>query len=507
MLDSLYFNFKGAFKIITEFPIEDHQESRRGAIYYENLGWIHLLAEEYQPALEALQQGLSISLEIAPKSDLVSQIKRRIADAYFGLKQYDKAKQFADEALQVSEHLNERVEIAACWRVFAQLDAIAGKEQSAREWFAKAIEMFAMIESNYDLAVTRYTAATSGLYRNGERQALLYMARKYFETEEVAYFVEKVDRELPGHKVAAPPAGSTKTPMIAVSKTMKDNLEMAANIANSPMSILLLGPTGTGKDQLARYIHELSGLTGDFVSINISAIPNDMIEAELFGHGKGAFTGATGERIGLIEQANGGTLFLNEIADATPQMQAKLLDVLERNSLRRLGENAERTVSFRLLSATNADLKERVGNNLFRPDLYQRLRHVEIHLPPLSERIDDIAPLTEHFLHRADLSVNGNSEAFARLVTGLENRDWPGNVRELKAELEKLIVLCERDIAKMADRVMADYVPERERLAALLERHAWNRSAVARELGIGESSVRSKINRYGLAPNSHLREE
>ncbi|MCP4570330.1 MAG: hypothetical protein GY841_22340, partial [FCB group bacterium] len=269
--------------IARSFPYLDGYK-RDKAIYYENLGWIHLLAGEYDQALDALKHGLEISMEIAPKSDLVSQIKRRMADAYFGLKDYTNARKLSAEAMKVSEHLNERVEIAACHRVDAQLEVVAGNDDTARSLFKRAINLFAMIESNYDLAVTRHIAATSGLYHNGERQALLYLARVYFVSEEVTHYVTKIDSALHSTKMPKAVKHNNSQAFIAESPRMKKIVEMADMIAPSQMSILLTGDTGTGKDHLAKYIHDVSGMTGEFVSINISAIPNDMIEAELFGH-------------------------------------------------------------------------------------------------------------------------------------------------------------------------------------------------------------------------------
>ncbi len=186
---------------------------REQAIYYENLGWIHLLEEEYVNAEKALLDGLAISLRIAPQSALVSQIKRRLADAYLGQAKYDLARQNADEALIVAEKIGERVEIAACYVVYGQLATIDGQKSTARQWFAKALDIYSMTGSRYELASTRYQAAASGIYQNGEQKALLYLARDYFVSEEVSHYVRKVDRELkklpPGRPAPRPTAVTT----------------------------------------------------------------------------------------------------------------------------------------------------------------------------------------------------------------------------------------------------------------------------------------------------------
>ncbi|MEZ5360604.1 MAG: sigma 54-interacting transcriptional regulator [Candidatus Zixiibacteriota bacterium] len=490
--------FATAIIQMKSFKIKKVNDTRQAAIYYEYLGWIHLLAGEYQPALEALQQGLSISLEIAPKSDLVSQIKRRIADVYFGLRQYDKSKQFADEALQVSENLNERVEIAACWRVYGQLDAIAGKEESAREWFTKSIELFSMIESNYDLAVTRHVAATTGLYHNGERRAMLYLAREYFASEDVRHYVKKIDDEfqksLQDSKPVKPPQNAPV--VIAASAEMKKAVELAEIVSQADMTILLTGDTGTGKDLLAQYIHDCSGCKGPFVAVNIAGIPESMIEGELFGHRKGAFTGASHARAGLLEMAHNGTFYLNEVNSTPPAIQAKLLDVLERRKIRRLGENIWRDVSFRLISATNHELEELIRRNEFRADFYHRIKQVEIALPSLLERPDDIPALIRFFLTNTGMECD-ESQAQA-IASRFESHLWSGNVRELKAEIEKLALLSGRNINKLFDSLPTDDEYQKEQLRSLLEKYNWNRSRVAQELGLTEGTIRHRIRKFKL---------
>ncbi|MDD4051833.1 MAG: sigma 54-interacting transcriptional regulator, partial [candidate division Zixibacteria bacterium] len=230
---------------------------RDRAIYYEYLGTIHLLEEDYAAAEKALLQGLGISLDIAPESALVSQIKRRLGDACLGLGRLDSAKRYTEEGLAVAEKLNERAEIAACWRILAQLEHHYGHVEKARDWFDRAIDLFNRIGSMYELAATRYMAATSGLFGEGGRQALLYLAREYFEKEAVRPYLEKIDREM---KTVAEPEiprpktdGSEPPLVITVNPAMAKNLETARNIASSDMAILLTGPSGVGKDLLAKY--------------------------------------------------------------------------------------------------------------------------------------------------------------------------------------------------------------------------------------------------------------
>ena len=495
-------DIKTARKIVAKAKPFLDDYPREKAIYFENLGLINILDGKYAQAEKALNQGLELSLKIAPESALVSQIKRLYGDLYVATQQWDKAEQYTREGLKVAEKIGERIEIAACQRIFARIENHRGNTDKAREWFRKAIELFGVIGANYELAITRYLAGVSGLYQNGERQAFLWMAREYFAEEEVKPYLEKVDAALAGGRPSRPVSKDNAPTIIAESKAIRDLVLRADNIASADMTILLTGPTGTGKDLFARYIHAVSGRKGEFVPVNAAAIPNDLVEAELFGHTKGAFTGATECRTGLIEQADNGTLYLNEIADASPQLQAKLLEVIETKEVRALGGNGSRPVSVRIIAATNHDLQQRIADGHFRADLYHRLNEIPIHLPPLSERREDIPALVEYFLGCGGCScrTNGNAESIERLGFLFSILDYPGNVRELKYRVEELAMRSGGDIGRMVDLLLgADYLSEREWLERVLERTGWNRSQAARCLGLAESTVRKRIRRYSLS--------
>jgi DNA-binding NtrC family response regulator len=496
-------DIKTALQTIKKATLYLDGYAREQAIYHENLGWIHLLKEDYNNAEKALLKGLKLSLEIAPESALVSQIKRRLGDACLGQGKFGRAKTYADEALAVSEKINERIEIAACYRIYAQLENINGNNDKAREWFKKAIEIFAIIGSRYELAATRYLTAISGLYQNGERQALLYLAREYFESEGILPFLKKINAEMKlTRRGTWRPADShgEEPKIITINPAMKKLVDLAGHVAKSEMSVLLTGPTGTGKDLFARYIHYHSGRIGGFIPVNTAATPDNMIEAELFGYRKGAYTGADRDKIGLIEEADGGTLYLNEVADASPEFQAKLLDVLERRKIRRLGETKERRVAFRLIAATNHDLERRIREGKFRADLYHRLCEIPITLPPLCDRLDDIPALLAYFLNMSDLNTARNdcAGAFDRLVRVLSADGWPGNIRQFKAEVKRLALLSKGDIGRMEEFASHNTTSEREQLLDLLNKTGWNRREVARRLGVSEGAIRHRIKTHKL---------
>ncbi|MDD3730784.1 MAG: sigma 54-interacting transcriptional regulator [candidate division Zixibacteria bacterium] len=490
--------------------VNDYQ--RETAIYYEYLGWVLLLEEKYEAADKALQRSLKIAHAIAVGSDHDSQVKRLLADLSLARGDFSRAEEYATEALAIAEKINEQVEIAACYRVLARVAYQNGNNCQAREWFKKAVNLFSHLSSRYEMALTRYQAALCGLYTNSERTAYLYLAREYFEAEGIESYVRAIDQALESIEKTAPenkpspvqhrlPADGECPVIIAANYKMKKVLEFARHVARSEMNILLTGATGTGKDLMARYIHYHSGRKGKLITLNAAAIPNSMVEAELFGYARGAFTGAEFEKPGIFEVVDGGTFYLNEIADATPEFQAKLLEILETRCVRRLGENITRPVNFRLIAATNHDLNERIKNNLFRLDLFHRLNEIPIDLPPLDKRTDDIPALVEYFLLNLgkDVRENGNRREIERLGALMGHRSWPGNVRHLWHEVNRLWLASQFNLERML--VLAEEnLPrsEREELLTMLRATGWNRREAARRLGVSEATVRYRMRKYNI---------
>ncbi len=221
-------------------------------------------------------------------------------------------------------------------------------------------------------------------------------------------------------------------------------LDLAKRVANSAAHVLIMGESGSGKEVIARAIHNFGGRKkGPFVAINCSAIPENLLEAELFGYAKGSFTGAIEKRIGLFEEATGGTLFLDEIGDLSMPLQAKLLRVLQERKIKRIGENQVRSIDVRVLSATHKNLRQEVQEGRFREDLFFRLNVIPIILPPLRERQEDIMPLSDYFLKK-HAALNGvNVKGYTKAATEyLLKNTWRGNVRELENVIERAVVLC-----------------------------------------------------------------
>src|SRR5258706_6487292 len=245
--------------------------------------------------------------------------------------------------------------------------------------------------------------------------------------------LKKQEQQLRSRRALRHVDSTTPSGLVSSSPAMVRTLDLARRVAQVDSTVLITGESGSGKERLARFIHDESARTaGQFLAINCAAVPETLLESELFGHARGSFTGASQDRAGLFEAANRGTLLLDEIGDVPPAMQVKLLRVLQEREVRRVGENRARAINVRVLAATNRDLLADVHGARFRQDLYYRLRVVEIHLPPLRDRPEDILPLARMSLAetaaRLGLPVIGfTPKASQRLV----RYAWPGNVREL----------------------------------------------------------------------------
>ncbi len=236
--------------------------------------------------------------------------------------------------------------------------------------------------------------------------------------------------------------------IVARSPRMKEVLRMLPRVAESRASVLITGESGTGKDLIANAIHSLSPRKdANFVAINCANLPEGLLESELFGYMKGAFTGAAQNKQGYFEVADKGTLFLDEIAEMSVQLQSKLLRVIETGTFRRLGSTADITVEVRILSATNKDLKEAVGAGTFREDLFYRLNAIPVHLPPLRQRKEDIPALIEHFLKKRKKEKRFEKDALELLM----NHPWRGNIRELENIVERILLFSDQELIGVQD--------------------------------------------------------
>jgi two-component system nitrogen regulation response regulator NtrX len=311
-------------------------------------------------------------------------------------------------------------------------------------------------------------------------------------------------------------AGSAR--MIGSCPAFERVLEQATMAARSDARVLLVGESGTGKELLAAHLHAESPFAnGPFVKVNCAAIPTELIESELFGHEKGAFTGATAARRGKFELADGGTLFLDEVGDLHAASQAKLLRVLQEGEFHRVGGEQAIKVSVRVISATNRDLQEMVQQQKFREDLYYRLCVVPVRVPALRERREDIHALAEYFLAEFCARNNFKSKSFdGDVIDTLEDHHWPGNIRELRNTVERMAILTKGDVLTgdsipVEIRLSRGAAPpkgnlreakesaEREHILRALDEAKWNVSSAARALGMERTNLHKRIRALGLA--------
>jgi two-component system response regulator HupR/HoxA len=299
-----------------------------------------------------------------------------------------------------------------------------------------------------------------------------------------------------------------------------------SRIAPYDITVLLAGESGTGKELCARALHYRSPRWDKpFVVENCAALPDELLESELFGYKKGAFTGAVEDRAGLFERADGGTIFLDEIGEVSPAFQVKLLRVLQEGEIRPLGSGQRRKVDVRVIAATNKDLENEVRAGRFREDLYYRLSTVQVHLPPLRDRVMDITLVANALLEHAMKSLSKKVKGFTEeALSCMENYHWPGNVRELQNEIQHMLVMGDEALLGaelLSPRVLRAAPKEEEDelnvlanldgtlkqrvetieasiLREALIRHRWNKSKAARELGLSRVGLRSKLERYGL---------
>ncbi|HVF35218.1 MAG TPA: sigma-54 dependent transcriptional regulator, partial [Candidatus Saccharimonadia bacterium] len=281
-------------------------------------------------------------------------------------------------------------------------------------------------------------------------------------------------------------------------------LNVACQVARADVPILITGPNGAGKDRVAEIVQVNSAVRdGPFVTVNCGALPSELIEAELFGADAGAYTGAGKARDGRFEAADGGTLFLDEIGNLPPSGQMKLLRVLETGQFERLGSAKTRKVKVRVISATNADIRSMIRAGTFREDLYYRLNVIELELPALAARREDIVPLAGHFVAGRAVVTSAAQEALAA-------HDWPGNVRELKNAIERAVLLCRDrtieagDLGLPAARIRSSAAdanePDRGAIEAALLRARGNVSQAAVDLGLSRQALYRRIEKLGIEP-------
>ena len=376
-------------------------------------------------------------------------------------------------------------------------------------------------ESNADIPVVIMSGhATIDTAVRATRLGAFEVLEKPLELERIVSLIEQADVMAEKRQQTQQSPGQME--LIGESPSIALIRRQVSIVGPKNAAVLITGENGVGKDVVARMIHQTSPRAAKpFIAINCAAIPEELIEAELFGHVKGAFTNAIADRKGRFELAHGGTLFLDEIGEMSLKTQAKVLRILQEKIFERVGDHKSLHVDVRILAATNRDLPAAIKVGRFREDLYYRLNVIPIHIPPLRERRDDVPLLVQHFLKELTPAGDRSPTMPADVLVILKSRDWPGNVRELKNFLERLIILSNgteittADVSPEADGSAREVVElrsatqslrdaksdfERNYILGKLEEHDWNVSRTADTLNIERSNLHRKLKSYDIDP-------
>jgi DNA-binding NtrC family response regulator len=382
---------------------------------------------------------------------------------------------------------------------------------------ANGLELIKHVRDNYRdteiMMITGYPSVTGAVeaMRDGAGE---YLAKPFTGDELLASVQRILDKQARRRAAHAEAGELSAFGIIGSCPQMQAVFGLIRKAATTSANVFISGESGTGKELVARAVHYHSDRRASaFVPVNCSAIPDTLLESELFGHVKGAFTGAKESRAGFFEIANGGTIFLDEIGDASPNLQAKLLRVMQSKEFCMVGSSRIRTVDTRIIAASHKDLRRLVEQGLFREDLFYRIHVIEISLPSLAERGDDILMLANHFLHKFASDMNREAPRLTdEAIAALTQYAWPGNVRELENLLQRLVVICDGPVidvtdlpesmrftisrSRHGDKTLAEV--EAEHIRAVLARTGDNKTRAAEILGIDRKTLREKLKRLGL---------
>lgn len=495
---------------------------RQLVIYHTYLGELKLKYSDYNSARRFLNEAVDRARELAPESSLMATPLRILAEVDLAEGKLSAASRLAHKSLDIAKKIGELVEKGAALRVLAKI-AVAGKagnkyRRKATAFFNEALEAFDEIGARFEKAETLIEMARCQVVSSRRGLANLFRASDIYDKLEIKNRYEKTQHLINQSESTAEPRATrtdVKPAIITANQRMRKIIADLECAAGSELPVLLAGETGTGKDLLARAYHAMTGRKGEFVAVNCAAFPDTLLESELFGYRRGAFTGANSDKQGLLCRANGGTFFLDEIGELSLASQAKLLMVIETCRARPLGGTSEEKLDIRIVAATNCDLAAMVEERTFRRDLFYRLSGINFTIPPLSERPEDIPLLLQHFLVREGV-LTEDEPVPADLVAEFTSRFWPGNVRQLESEVKKLVlfstmaredslgdlagVLVQNDNDAQTTSLFSQVEQfERSLILKALKHAGWNKSKAARSLAIHESTLRAKMKRYDLS--------
>jgi DNA-binding NtrC family response regulator/tetratricopeptide (TPR) repeat protein len=488
------------------------------------LGELFYRTGRFREAAETLERALALTKELTPNTTLAGRVMRHLAELQIRLENYSAAQRFVAKAMAVMRKVSNKIENGALWKIKAIVAEANGQEAEGRESFVKAIDILRETGVQFEEAEALIAAGTSNLFTERQRLTYLFRAEEFYRRSGLSVKLQQIERIInsidyppvvragtASSQVASPPDGTGFLTGCPTIKRFKAQLPI---IGRSDLPLLLTGETGVGKDHMARYYYSLVRPDSPFMVVNCASLPETLLESELFGYRRGAFTGADTDKQGLFVAANGGILYLDEIGDMPLSLQAKLLGVLETRCLIPLGSTEEILLDIKLVVATNKDLEEMVERGAFRRDLYYRLSGLTFHIPPLRNRKEDIPVLLRHFMEQSHL-LDNNDPIPTELTHQFVEYDWPGNTRELRNMVKRLEVMAELmaegDLVELSRSIFStkmlqdrrslfDRVEQFERkmiVEALLMARG-NKSKAARILGIHEATIRTKMKRYHI---------
>lgn len=500
---------------------------RDEAICLTYLGELHCRMGRLEEARVTLGKALEIAERTAPGTSLGGRVMRHLAELYVKMGNYRTARRHLSKATVIMEEARDQVEIGALRKVAAIIAEAEGRTDDATALFGEALAMLEATGVRVELAELLIAAGRSQVYPVRRRLSLLFRAEEFYtgkklmiKRQEVEALIAAIDCS---EKAVTRPSGQpvegavdypTECPEIIRFK------EQLAAIGRADLPLLLTGETGVGKDHMARYYHHVVRPGTPYVAINCASVPHTLLESELFGYHRGAFTGADMEKQGLFVAANGGVLLLDEIGDMPLVLQTKLLSVIEQKQVTPLGTTTPVRLDIKLVAATNQDLEAMVEQGSFRRDLFYRLSGLPFCIPPLRERKEDIPLLLAHFLIKCKLLAEGQTPPM-ELVRQFVAYDWPGNTRDLFHKVKRLEVMTDlvtdKDLVELSRTLFAaESSPansslferveqfERQLIMEALIAARGNKSEAARMLGIHEATVRTKLKRYDITPVNEL---
>ncbi len=497
-----------------------HGATREEVLALEFLGELEADRERPAEALAHFAEALRLAMRVAPEGDLVVELERRRAETFTQVGRLEEAKRSCERALHLAERTDDRLEFALVQRAAAGIAAAQGRPGDAARGWSDAVRLLTEVRERYELARTLFEWGRSTTdAREGRRH--LYRASALFSELSAQYWLERTDEALQRvlGAAAAPEASLRMTlpgrrhrapTLVAYSRAMQRVEALTRRAAGTDLSVLITGETGTGKELIGRTIHALSSRADrPFLAVNCGAFRAELAVSQLFGHRKGAFTGAHADGVGLVEAADGGTLCLDEVGELPHDVQVTLLRFLESGEYLRLGETKIRRSDVRIIAATNRELRNGDGERQFRRDLLFRLNEIEIRVPALRERLDDIIPLARHFLafYGGLRGPQLAPDAEAVLLSHL----WPGNVRELENVMKRVAALHaddERlDAASLLPFLSEAPAPrparsgadeERVAILAAFQQTGGNKSRTAALLGVSRKTLYARLKRLDL---------